>query len=86
MGKGVGSSPTTPHPPPFNTISTVGGGSTDVHAEHRWARAGTIVRHSGHSRVFGASGSTGPFSRFTCLMSRKITNATMRKSTIAFRR
>lgn len=47
------------------TIATVGGGSTEVHAEHRCASAGTIDRHSGHSRVFGASGSAGPFNRFT---------------------
>src|SRR4051812_43868664 len=78
--------PTTHYPPPHHTIATVGGGNIDVHAAHRRASAGTIDRHSGHSRVFGASISgTGPFSRFTCRMIRKITNATIRKSTIVFR-
>src|ERR1700693_2785991 len=55
--------------------------STEVHCGQRLAPAGMVLRHSGHSLVAGGGGGAGfGMKRFTCLMTRKITKATITNS------
>ena len=53
--------------------------TTDVHCAQRLAAAGMALRHSGHDLVAGAEGGGG-MKRFTCLMIKKITKATITNS------
>jgi hypothetical protein len=56
-----------------------------VHALHRLARAGMLVRQSGHSRTVGSSAVGFLTARFTALITRNSARTTSRKFTSALR-